>query len=61
MIAEELIRSMLAGGKEVTAEEIFRTAANKNISQRTVNEAKKNIDGIKSRKVGKSWAWSIPE
>ena len=60
-VAEELIRSMLADGKEVTAEEIFRTAANKNISQRTVNEAKKNIDGIKTRKVGKGWAWSIPE
>ena len=60
-VAEELIRSMLADGKEVTAEEIFRTAANKNISQRTVNEAKKNIDGIISRKVGKGWAWSIPE
>ena len=60
-VAEELIRSMLADGKEVTAEEIFRTAANKNISQRTVNEAKKNINGIKSRKVGKGWAWSIPE
>lgn len=60
-VAEELIRSMLAYGKEVTAEEIFRTAANKNISQRTVNEAKKNINGIKSRKVGKGWTWSIPE
>lgn len=60
-VAEELIRSILADGKEVTAEEIFRTAANKNISQRTVNEAKKNISGIKSRKIGKGWAWSIPE
>ncbi len=60
-VAEELIRSMLADGKEVTAEEIFRTAANKNISQRTVNEAKKKIDGIKTRKVGKGWAWSLPE
>ena len=60
-VAEELIRSMLADGKEVTAEEIFRTAANKNISQRTVNEAKKNIDGIKTRKVGKGWVWSIHE
>ena len=60
-VAEELIRSMLADGKEVTAEEIFRTAANKNISQRTVNEAKKNISGIKTRKIGKGWAWSIPK
>lgn len=60
-VAEELIRSILADGKEVTAEEIFRTAANKNISQRTVNEAKKNINGIKTRKIGKGWAWSIPE
>ena len=60
-VAEELIRDMLDDGKEVTAEEIFRTAANKNISQRTVNEAKKNIIGIKSRKIGKGWAWSISE
>lgn len=60
-IAEELILDMLEDGKEVTAEEIFRTAANKNISQRTINEAKKKIGNVKSRKVGTSWVWSISE
>lgn len=29
-------------------------------SRRTVNEAKKNIAGIVSRKVGTKWMWSIP-
>lgn len=37
--AEELIRDMLSGGKEVMAEEIFRCAQHKQISRRTVNEA----------------------
>ena len=60
-LAENLIRDLLADGKEVTAEKIFKTAADKNISRRTVNEAKKNISGITTRKVGKGWAWSIPE
>ena len=40
-VAEELIRDMLDYGKEVMADEIFRTAESKNISRRTVNEAKK--------------------
>ena len=60
-LAENLIRDLLADGKEVTAERIFKTAADKNISRRTVNEAKKNISGITTRKAGKGWAWSIPE
>lgn len=60
-IAEELIRDALEDGKEVTAEEIFRKAAAKNISMRTVNEAKRKIDNVKSRKVGTGWAWSMPK
>lgn len=60
-IAEELIRDALEDGKEVTAEEIFRKAAEKNISIRTVNEAKRKIGNVKSRKVGAGWAWSIPK
>lgn len=59
--AEELIRDMLSGGKEVMAEEIFRCAQHKQISRRTVNEAKKNISGIVTRKVGKGWAWVLPQ
>ena len=60
-VAEELIRDMLDDGKEVMADEIFRMAESKNISRRTVNEAKKKIPNIKTRKVGKGWAWSMPE
>ncbi len=60
-MAEELIRDELEDGKEVTAEEIFRKAAEKNISIRTVNEAKRKIGNVKSRKVGAGWAWSMPE
>ena len=60
-VAEELIRDMLDDGKEVMADEFFRMAESKNISRRTVNEAKKKIPNIKTRKVGKGWAWSIPE
>lgn len=59
--AEELILDMLDGGKEVYADDIFKAAKNKNISNRTVNEAKKNIKNIKSKKVGKGWVWYIPE
>ena len=60
-VAEELIRDMLDDGEEVMADEIFRVAESKNISRRTVNEAKKKIPNIKTRKVGKGWAWSINE
>ena len=59
--AEELIRDMLSGGKEVMAEEIFRRAQHKQISRRTVNEAKKSIPGIVTRKVGKGWAWVLAQ
>ena len=58
-VAEDLIRDMLEDGAEVPADEIFRMAQAKNISRRTVNEAKKNISGIKSKKVGKGWNWYL--
>ncbi len=59
--AEQLIRDMLDDGKTVSAEVIFKTAKEKNISERTVNQAKKNIEGIKSKKAGTSWSWYITE
>lgn len=59
--AEELICTMLESGTEVPCEEIFRRAQQRNISRRTVNEAKKNIPGIVTRKVGKGWVWSLLE
>ena len=58
--AEELIRSMLAGGQEIMAENVFRAAEGKGISRRTVNEAKKGIPNILTRKNGKYWFWSLP-
>ena len=58
--AEELIRSMLAGGQEIMAENVFRAAEGKGISRRTVNEAKKSISNIVTRKNGKYWFWSLP-
>lgn len=60
-MAEKLIRDMLEDGRERMAEEIFAVAKSKDISERTVNEAKRKIPNVKSRKVGKNWAWSIPE
>lgn len=60
MQAEEIIRTMLGDGAEIPGEEIVQAAARKQISRRTVNEAKKNIAGIVSRKVGTKWMWSIP-
>ena len=58
--AEELIRSMLAGGHEIMAEHVFRAAEGKGISRRTVNEAKKSIPNIVTRKNSKYWFWSLP-
>ena len=60
MQAEEIIRMMLEDGAEIPGEEIVQAAARRQISRRTVNEAKKNIAGIVSRKVGTKWMWSIP-
>ena len=57
--AEELIRSMLEDGAELHCEEIIRAAAERRISRRTVNEAKKNISGIVTRKAGARWLWSM--
>ncbi len=59
--AEELIRMALDGGEEIPCHEIFKMAEKKQISQRTVNEAKKNIPEIVTRKQGAKWVWSIPK
>lgn len=59
--AEELIREILSADDAVPADEIFRMARERGISQRTVNEAKKNIEGIVSTKSGKHWVWQLKE
>ena len=60
-IAENLIREMLSGGKEIPCEEIFQSAEQKGISRRTVNEAKKQIPELKTKKVSVNWAWSLEQ
>lgn len=59
--AEELIRDMLSGGEKVLCKIIFSAAKSKGISERTVNEAKKNIDGLVTSRAGKGWTWQIPD
>ena len=59
--AEDLILDMLSSGDFVPAEKIFAKAKERNISQRTVNEAKAKIKGLTTRKIGKGWSWAIPD
>lgn len=59
--AEELIRSVLADGTEIPCDEIFQQATERGISKRTVNEAKKQISGIRTRKKGVKWYWQLPK
>ena len=59
--AEELIREMLSGGNEIPCEEIFKAAEKRGISRRTVNEAKKQIPELRTRKVSVNWAWSLKQ
>ena len=60
-IAEEMIRDMLSTGEFVPAEMIYTKAKEKDISARTVNEAKSKIKGITTKKIGKGWAWSLTD
>lgn len=59
--AEELIREMLSDGGQIPCDTIFTMAQARGISRRTVNEAKKNIPDIQTRKIGKQWFWQLPK
>ena len=59
--AEDLIRDLLSDGEKVPCETIFSMAASRGISQRTVNQAKKNIPEIITTKPNKKWFWQIPK
>ena len=51
--AERLILDLLADGKELASEEIVKAAAEAGISERTVQNAKRNMGGILgARRVG---------
>lgn len=54
--AEKLILDLLADGKELASEEIVKAAAEAGISERTVQNAKRNMGGILgARRVGGQW------
>ena len=59
--AEDLILDMLSSGEYVAAEAIHAKAKERNISTRTVNEAKSKIPGIVTKKIGKGWFWAMPD
>ena len=59
--AEDLIRDLLSDGEKVPCETIFSMAASRGISQRTVNQAKKNIPEIVTTKPSKNWFWQLPK
>ena len=54
--AERLILDLLADGKELASEDIVKAAAEAGISERTVQNAKRNVGGILgARRVGGQW------
>ena len=54
--AERLILDLLADGKELASEEIVKAAAEAGISERTVQNAKRNMGGVlDARRVGGQW------
>ena len=54
--ADRLILDLLADGKELASEDIVKAAAEAGISERTVQNAKRNMGGILgARRVGGQW------
>ena len=54
--AEKLILDLLADGKELASEDIVKAAAEAGISERTVQNAKRDMGGILgARRVGGQW------
>ena len=54
--AERLILDLLADGKELASEDIVKAAAEAGISERTVQNAKRNMGGILgARRIGGQW------
>ncbi len=60
-VAVELILEMLDSGEPVAQSDIQSAATERGISKRTLDEAKKEIGEIKSRKVGTQWMWQLPQ
>ena len=58
--AEKLLRDMLSDGSAIKQKQLQQQAKIRNISERTLNEAKKNL-GIKSVKEDGKWFWQMPK
>lgn len=56
--AESLLRDELASGNAIPQKQLKQKAQLRNISERTLNEAKKNL-GIKSVKRNEMWFWQL--
>ena len=56
--AEKLLRDMLSDGSSIKQKQLQQQAKIRNISERTLNEAKKNV-GAKSFRSNNEWYWKL--
>lgn len=56
--AEKLLRDMLSDGSAIKQKQLQQQAKIRNISERTLNEAKKNV-GVKSFRSNNEWYWKL--
>ena len=56
--AEKLLRDMLSDGSAIKQKQLHQQAKIRNISERTLNEAKKNV-GVKSFRSNNEWYWKL--
>ena len=55
---EKLLRDMLSDGSAIKQKQLQQQAKIRNISERTLNEAKKNV-GVKSFRSNNEWYWKL--
>ena len=56
--AKKLLRDMLSDGSAIKQKQLQQQAKIRNISERTLNEAKKNV-GVKSFRSNNEWYWKL--
>lgn len=56
--AEKLLRDMLSDGSSIKQKQLQHQAKIRNISERTLNEAKKNV-GVRSFRSNNEWYWKL--
>lgn len=56
--AEKLLRDMLSDGSSIKQKQLQQQAKIRNISERTLNEAKKNL-GVRSFRSNNEWYWKL--